>query len=83
VAEILVDNVGVNGPNSRYGEEQVEDLPGVHKLLMEHLQNLDNLLANVGRAGATISGVKSDCGWNGVTLVGLDWGEVGKVVERY
>jgi hypothetical protein len=47
IAEILIDDVGVKGPKSRYGEEEVEGLPGVRRFVMEHLQNLDNVLADV------------------------------------
>jgi len=38
----------------------VEQLPGVRRFVMEHLHNGDNVLADVERAGATISGEKSD-----------------------
>jgi len=78
IAEIFVDDVGVKGPNSRYGEEEVEGLPGVRRVVMEHLQNLDNVLADVGRAGATISGEKSDWWWNGVKIVRCFCGEAGR-----
>jgi len=39
---------------------------------MEHLQNLDNVLADVERAGATISGYNSNWCWNGVTTLKRD-----------
>jgi hypothetical protein len=78
IAEIFVDDVGVKGPKSRYGEEEVEGLPGVRRFVMEHLQNLDNVLADVERAGATISGEKSDWCWNGVKIVGFVCGEAGR-----
>ena len=44
---------------------------------MEHLQNLDNVLADVERAGATISGETSDWYWNRVKIVGFVCGEAG------
>jgi len=37
----------------------VEEQPGVERVIMEQLQNLNNILADVKRAGATISGAKS------------------------
>jgi len=60
IAELFVQDVGVKGPKSRYGEEEVDELPGVRRFVMEHLQKLDNVLANVERAGAAISGKKFD-----------------------
>jgi hypothetical protein len=77
IAEIFVDDIGVNGPQSRYGEEEVEGLPGVRWFVIEHLQNLDKVLADVERAGASISGEKSDWCWNGVKIVGFVCGEAG------
>jgi hypothetical protein len=74
-AEIFVSDVRVTGPKSPYTEEEVERLPGVRRFVMEHLQNLDNVLADVERAGATISGEKSDWCWNGVKIVGFVCGE--------
>jgi hypothetical protein len=43
IVEIFVHNVRVKDPKSRYGEEEVETLPGVRRFVMEHLQNLDNV----------------------------------------
>ena len=77
IAEMFVYDVGLKRPNSRYGEEEVEGLPGVSRFVMEHLQNLDNVLADVERAGATISGEMSNWCWNGVTIVGFVCGEAG------
>ena len=78
VAEIFVNNVGGKGAMSPYGEAEVEMLPGVHRFVMQHLQNHDNILANVERSGATLSGEKSDCCWNGVRIVKCDCGEAGR-----
>ena len=69
ITDIFLDNVGVKGPNSRYGQEEVEELPGVRRFVMEHLQNLNNVLADMERAGDTISGDKSNWCWNGVKMV--------------
>jgi hypothetical protein len=78
IAEIFVDDVGVKGPKSRYRDEEVEGLPGVRRFVMEHLQNLDNVLADVERAGDTMSGEKSDWCWNMVKIVGFVCGEAGR-----
>jgi hypothetical protein len=53
-------------------------LPGVQRFDMEHLQNLDYVLADVERAGATMSGEMSDWCWNGVKIVGFVCGEAGR-----
>jgi hypothetical protein len=47
ISEIFIYNVGVPGQQSQYGEEEVEGPPAVGRFVMEHLQNLDNLLTNV------------------------------------
>jgi len=44
---------------------------------MEHLQNLDTLLAEVERAGDHISGEKLDRFWYGVNSLEFVCGEVG------
>jgi len=67
--EIFVDNVEVNGHHSWYWEEQVEGLAGVWQFVMEYLLNVNNVLANMERAGAIISAEKSDRCWNGVTVL--------------
>jgi len=77
-AEIFVDDVRVKGPKSRYRYKEVEGLPGVRTFVMEHLQNIDNVLADVERAGATISGEKSDWCSNGVKIVVFVCGEAGR-----
>jgi len=77
-AEIFIDDVGVNGPKSRYGGDEVEGLPGVRRCVMEHLPILDNVLADVERAGATISREKSDWCWNRVKIVGFVCAEAGR-----
>jgi len=69
IAESFVHDVGVQGPMSQHREEVVEGLPGVRGFVIEHLQNLDDVLAEVERAGATISGETSDWCWNRVQIV--------------
>jgi len=78
IAEIFVDDFGVNGPKSRYGEEEVEGLAGVRRCVVDHLQNLDNVLADVERAGATISREKSAWCWNRVKIVRFVCADAGR-----
>jgi len=78
ITEIFVDNVRAKGRKSGYGNKVVEGVPGVRKFAMDHLQNLDNILADVQRAGATIPREKSDWGWNRVTIVEFVSREAGR-----
>jgi hypothetical protein len=78
IMQIFADDVEVKSPKSRYREEEVEGFPGVRRFVMEHLQNLDNVLADVESAGATISGEKSDSCWNVVKIVGFVCEEAGR-----
>ena len=81
IAEVFIDDIGVKGPRSRYNDEEVEPpagLPGVRRFILEHLQNLDKVLADVERAGGTISGEKSDWCWNRVKIVGFVCGDAGR-----
>ena len=59
VARAYLDDIGVKGPRSRYDNEEVPELPGVRRFMLEHFQNVDRVLADLERAGATISGEKS------------------------
>jgi len=71
----------VKDPKSRYEEEEVEGLPAVPTFVMEHLQSFNNILANMERAGATISGEISDWCWQGVQIVEYVWGDAGRWPE--
>jgi len=66
------------GATSWYGEEEVDWLQGVRRFVTEHLKNLDNVLADMVRAGATICGEKSDRCWNQVKIVEFVCGEAGR-----
>jgi hypothetical protein len=70
VAMPFLDDVGVKGPKSRYNDEEVPELPGIRKFVLEHIQNLDAVLADLERAGATISAVKSKFCMAGLKIVG-------------
>jgi hypothetical protein len=78
IAKVFVDDIGVKGSKTPYGDAEVPGLPGVRRYVLEHLQNLDKVLADIERAGATISGEKSDWCWNGINIVGFICGEAGR-----
>ena len=69
VARQFVDNVGVKGPKTTYNNAEVA--PGVRKYVLEHIQSLDKVLADIERAGATISGLKSQFCMAGLKVVGF------------
>ena len=69
IARQFVDEVGVKRPKTTYNDAKV--LPGVRRYVMEHIQNLDVVLANIERAGATISGEKSQFCMRGLKVVGF------------
>jgi RNase H-like domain found in reverse transcriptase len=60
----------VKDPKSRYDDVEVPELPGVRKFVLEHIQNLDRTLADLERAGATLSAIKSMFCMAGLRIVG-------------
>lgn len=67
-ARVFLDDIGIKGPRSRYNEREVA--PGIRQFVLEHLQNLDGVLADIERAGCTI-GPKSKFCASGLNLVGF------------
>lgn len=67
-ARPFLDDIAVKGPKTDYSQEEL--LPGVRRFVMEHLQNLDAVLCDVERSGATISGEKSQFCMEGIQIVG-------------
>ena len=66
----FLDDIGVKGSRDNYDNEEVLGLPGVRRFMLEHLQNLDKVLADIERAGATISGEKSKFCVKGMKVIG-------------
>jgi hypothetical protein len=69
VCQPFLDDIGVKGPYSRYRD--VEVIPGIRQFVLEHIQNLDKVLADIERSGATISGEKSQFCMEGIKIVGF------------
>ena len=59
IAIPFMDDIAVRGPRSRYDDKEMPGLPGVRRFVMEHIQNLDVVLADLERAGGAISALKS------------------------
>jgi hypothetical protein len=70
IAIPFLDDIGVKGPRSRYNDEEVPELPGIRRFVLEHIINLDRTLADLERAGATISAIKSMLCMTGMIIVG-------------
>lgn len=68
-ARPFMDDIGVKGPRTKYDEE--EAAPGIRRYVLEHIQWLDAVLADLERAGCTISGVKSQFCMAGLKIVGF------------
>ena len=67
-ARSFVDDIGVKGPKTDYGEEEV--FAGVRRFVLEHLCNLDQVLCDIERSGATVAGAKSQFCMEGIEIVG-------------
>jgi hypothetical protein len=66
----FIDDITSGGPKTDYGGE--EALPGVRRYVLEHVQQMDRVLADVERAGATVSGKKCYWGMDRLTIVGYE-----------
>jgi hypothetical protein len=63
-----LDDVCIKGPKTKYTNKEIE--PGIRQFIAEHLSNIDKVLADIERAGATISGHKSDFCYPSMIVVG-------------
>ena len=64
----FLDNVGVKRPKTTYNNEELA--PGIRRYVVEHIQNLDTVLADLERARVTIAGAKSQFCRAGTKIVG-------------
>ena len=64
----FIDDIGVKGPRTTYNNE--ETFPGIRRFILEHIQGLDKVLADLERAGCTVSGPKSHWCVSGLKIVG-------------
>jgi hypothetical protein len=63
-----LDDVCIKGPKTDYDSKEIE--PGIRQYVFEHLSNIDAVLADIERAGATVSGHKSDFCYGSMIVVG-------------
>lgn len=71
----FLDDFGIKGPTSRYGDHEVA--LGVRQFVLKHLQNLNAILANLERARCTIRPKSQFC-VNGINAVGFVCDEDGR-----
>ena len=69
MARHFVDDVGVKGLKTIFNNEKI--IFRARWYILEHVQSLDRVLADIERAGATISGVKSQFWMAGLKIVGF------------
>jgi hypothetical protein len=78
VCDVFVDDVAIHGPSTTYSDEGVPALPGVRRFVLEHIINIDKVLADIERAGGTVSGDKSEWCASTLKLVGYICDEYGR-----
>jgi hypothetical protein len=81
VASAFVDDIGVEGPKTDYDGEEIE--PGIRRYILEHIQNVDKTLCAIERAGATVSGAKTQWCQAGVRIVGFVCDKDGRHPESH
>jgi len=86
--DAFVDDIVTGSGRSYYNYE--EAFPGVRRYVLDHLMEVDEMLADLERAGATVSRSKLELAKNGVTIVGYyvdgegrhpDVKKIAKIVE--
>jgi hypothetical protein len=73
---LFMDDIGVKGPRTIYNDE--EAIPGIRRYMLEHIMWLNNVFADLERAGCTISGPKSQFYIPGIRIVGFVCDYLGK-----
>ena len=62
-----MNNVGVKSLKTIYDNKKAA--PGIRHYMLEHIQSLDKVLADIKQAGATIAGAKSQFCMSGLKMV--------------
>ena len=71
-----MDDIGVKGPRIIYNNEEVA--PGIRRYMLEYIMWLNSVLADLERAGCTISSPKSQFCMPGIRIVGFVCNYLGK-----
>ena len=75
-----MDDILVKGAFETYDDEMA--LPGVRKYILQHIQNLDAVLADIERAGGRVAGRKSQFCYEEVVAVGIVINGRGRLPEE-
>ncbi len=67
-ATAFIDDCGIKGPTSRYGDEEIH--PGIRRFVWEYFRNLDRVLGALINAGITASGAKAILAAEHLKIVG-------------
>ena len=67
-AKPFLDDIRVKRPKTTYHNEELA--PGIRQYVVEHIKNLDKVLADLERARVTIAGAKSQFCQAGIKIVG-------------
>jgi hypothetical protein len=78
-ARAFVDDIGAPGAKTDYKGEEVA--PGIRRFVLEHIQQLDEILCDIERAGATVSGEKLQLFMTSVKIVGYVCDKYGRHPE--
>ena len=68
ISGAYIDDIGVEGPRTDYDNE--EAVPGIRRFVKEHILNIDKVLLEIERAGATVGAEKTQWCMPGVKIVG-------------
>ncbi len=74
-----MENIRVKGPKTLYDNEEVA--PGIRRYIVEHIQSLDAVLADLERAGVTISGAKSQFCMASLQIVRFIFDSAGRYLD--
>jgi hypothetical protein len=66
---VFLDDVGINGPTTRYGDAKV--YPGIRQFVLEHIVSLDPVLADHEYPGATVAGLMSSWYKPSIKIIGF------------
>ena len=68
----------MKGLRSRYDDIEISELSSVRKFVLKHIQNLNRTLADLERAGAIFSAIKSIFYIAGLRIVGYIYNAEGR-----
>lgn len=74
-----MDDDGIKGLKTIYNNKKLAQ--GVWRYVVEHIQNLDAVLADLKKAGIIIAGAKSQFCYSGIKIVGFICDSEGRYLD--